>query len=104
MSNDPELLRLADAPAGNDKKAKEELKELFSSKIPELPKSKQFASKEDRDHIRKLWPAGHEAGIKRLQHFLAKVKTYIQEEQIHSSHGQLQPTLSIFRVRCHLCS
>lgn len=77
VSNDPELLSLVDTPAGNDKAAKTDLKKLFSSKIPELPESKQFASKADRDRIRKLWPAGHDAGIKRLQNFLGKkVKTY----------------------------
>jgi deoxyribodipyrimidine photo-lyase len=77
VSNEPELLSLADTPAGNNKTAKTDFKELFSSKIPQLPESKQFASTKDRDRIRKLWPAGHEAGIKRLQHFLdKKVKTY----------------------------
>lgn len=78
LSDDPELLNLVDTPGMNDKKAKStDLKELFSSEIPALPESKQFASTEDRDRIRKLWPAGHKAGIKRLQEFLKmKVKTY----------------------------
>lgn len=77
VSNDPELLSLVGMPAANDKKARTDLNELFSSEIPSLPESKQFASSKDRDRIRKLWPAGHEAGIKRLQQFLGKkVKTY----------------------------
>lgn len=77
VANDPELLSIADAPAANDKNAKTDLKDLFNSEIPTLPETKQFASTKDRDRIRKLWPAGHEAGIKRLQHFLGKkVKTY----------------------------
>ncbi|KAG8161205.1 hypothetical protein KVR01_009469 [Diaporthe batatas] len=77
VANDPELLSVVDTPEANDKAAKSDLKDLFSSTIPESPESKQFASTKDRDRIRKLWPAGHEAGIKRLQHFLSKkVKNY----------------------------
>ncbi|KAK2601405.1 hypothetical protein N8I77_010859 [Diaporthe amygdali] len=77
VSDDPKLLDLVDTPVANDEKAKTDLEELFSSKIPTLPASKQFASTEDRNRIRKLWPAGHEAGITRLQGFLKKkVKTY----------------------------
>lgn len=77
VANNPELLNVVDSPTANDKKAKTDLKDLFNSKIPALPESKQFESTKDRDRIRKLWPAGHDAGIKRLQHFLEKkVKNY----------------------------
>lgn len=77
VAKEPELLNLVDDPASNDKKAKTDLKELFKSKIPSLPDSKQFNSEKDRARIRKLWPAGHKAGMERLQHFLdKKVKNY----------------------------
>lgn len=66
----PELLELVAQPEGNDKKAKDEFKDLFDSKIPEVPEGKEFASKEEKERIRKLWPAGHSAAIERLQDFL----------------------------------
>lgn len=77
VADEPELLDTVDLPAANDKKVKADLKELFNIKIPQLPESKSFASDKDRNRIRKLWPAGHNAGMERLQHFLEKkVKTY----------------------------
>lgn len=41
----PELLDLVDLPAANDNKARAELRDLFQSEIPSLPKEKQFASR-----------------------------------------------------------
>lgn len=77
VAKEPELLHLVDEPTANDKKAKTELKDLFKSKFPSLPDSKQFDSEKDKTRIRKLWPAGHKAGMERLQHFLdKKVKNY----------------------------
>ncbi|CAK3777655.1 Deoxyribodipyrimidine photo-lyase [Lecanosticta acicola] len=72
-----ELLDVVPEPEGNDKAAKEELKGLFGSAIPEAPTEKAFTSKEERERIRKLWPAGHQAGMQRLEDFLdKKVKHY----------------------------
>lgn len=77
VSKKPDLLDVVDKPLANDKKAKTEFKDLFKCPIPSLPKEKQFASAEDKKRIRKLWPAGHQAGMDRLQHFLdKKVKDY----------------------------
>lgn len=70
--DDPSLLDLVPAPKGNDKSAAENFSDLFESKIPGLPESKQYSSKEEQQRIRKLWPAGHDAGIKRLHDFLDK--------------------------------
>lgn len=70
--DDPSLLDLVPAPTGNDKSAAKEFSDLFESKIPALPESKQYSSKEEQQRIRKLWPAGHDAGIKRLHDFLDK--------------------------------
>ena len=73
----PDLLNTYDAPSANDKSASSNLKELFDSKIPSLPSSKQFASKDEEKSIRGLWPAGHAAAFQRLEKFLkSKVKTY----------------------------
>jgi deoxyribodipyrimidine photo-lyase len=45
--------------------------------MPSLPENKDFVSDEERKRIRGLWPAGHEAGMDRLQHFLnEKVSDY----------------------------
>lgn len=66
----PELLDLVSPPEANDETAKETYKDLFETKMPETPKEKSFASNEERDRIRKLWPAGHDAAMERLQDFL----------------------------------
>ncbi|KAK3710204.1 hypothetical protein LTR37_010425 [Vermiconidia calcicola] len=75
--SNPSLLDIVPAPEANDKNAVQELCKLFESKIPDVPESKQFASQEERERLRKLWPAGHEAGMGRLSDFLdKKVKDY----------------------------
>ena len=76
--SDPSWFDTVSAPEANDKKP-DDLKALFDTKVPDLPESKQFASKEDRDRIRKLWPPGHDAGMERLSKFLdKKVKKYAE--------------------------
>lgn len=59
-------------PESNAKDAVQKLQDLFDSKIPNLPDSKQFASDEESDRIRSLWPPGHDAGMERLREFLHK--------------------------------
>lgn len=59
-------------PEANDASASKDLKALFDSKLPDLPESKKFASTEDQNRIRKLWPAGHAAAKDRLDNFLKK--------------------------------
>ncbi|KAL8849407.1 MAG: hypothetical protein Q9221_005645 [Calogaya cf. arnoldii] len=49
---------------------------LFNSPIPTAPSNKQFASDEERDRIRSLWPAGHSAGMARMDNF---IKNYIED-------------------------
>jgi deoxyribodipyrimidine photo-lyase len=79
VAKDPSLLDTVDAPVANDKSARTRFKDLFDQPIPKLPKAKQFASKEERDRIRKLWPAGHAAGMRRLQDFLDnKAQSYAE--------------------------
>lgn len=81
--DDPSLFDLVPAPKGNDKKAAKEFSDLFDSKIPSLPESKQFESKEEQQRIRKLWPAGHDAGIKRVHDFLdKKVAKYAENRSV----------------------
>lgn len=88
VAEEPEMLDLVDTPAANDKTAKTMMAELFNFKIPLLPASKQFASEKDQARIRKLWPAGHQAGIDRLQHFLAKqVKTYKRDRSFPAANN-----------------
>lgn len=86
VSEDPKLLDLADPPATNDKKVKTDFKDLFGSQIPSPPESKQFPSAKDQKRIRKLWPAGHRAGMDRLRHFLdKKVKNYKRDRSTPSA-------------------
>jgi len=70
VGENPSLLDELPEPEGNDAKAKEQFKHLFESQVPGLPESKKFGSDEDRDRIRGMWPAGTEAGMKRLRDFL----------------------------------
>ena len=70
--SDPSWFDTVPAPQENDENAAQEFKKLFDSKVPDLPESKQFASNQERDRLRKMWPAGHEAGMDRLAKFLDK--------------------------------
>jgi len=79
VADEPELVDTLPAPRANDKSIKsgDKTKKLFGSKLPGIPKSKEYASDEERQRLRKLWPPGHAAGIKRLHDFLdKKVDTY----------------------------
>ncbi|KAF2098377.1 deoxyribodipyrimidine photo-lyase [Rhizodiscina lignyota] len=72
VKDDPPLLDTVPEPKAIDASASEEFKSLFDSKVPSPPESKTFASKEEQNRIRKLWPPGHDAGIKRLDDFIGK--------------------------------
>ena len=73
IKEDSSPLDTCEAPKGNDKAAVEKLgQDLFKADIPSLPESKQFASEDEQQRLRKLWPAGHDAAINRLNHFLKK--------------------------------
>jgi deoxyribodipyrimidine photo-lyase len=68
---EPSLLDIVPPPEKNSKGARKELGDLFGSKIPEAPKEKSMA-KDDRDRIRKLWPASHDEAVKRMREFVSK--------------------------------
>ncbi|KAI9713963.1 MAG: hypothetical protein M1820_000693 [Bogoriella megaspora] len=72
LRDQPELLDVESLPEANGKSAIKEFKDLFDSEVPSLPESRQYPKHQNQKEIRKLWPAGHEAGIKRLEHFLTK--------------------------------
>ena len=79
VKDDPELLDTLPAPSKVDQKHTKDISSLFDSPIPKLPETKQFASNEEQDRIRKLWPAGHTAGIDRMQHFIDdKIEDYAE--------------------------
>lgn len=79
----PDLLETLELPQANEKSVKDKFKKLFDVDLPELPKDKQIATKEEKDRMRKLWPPGHEAGMERLDHFLKKkVKTYKENRSL----------------------
>ncbi|KAI1627765.1 deoxyribodipyrimidine photo-lyase [Exophiala viscosa] len=74
---DPSLFDTVPAPSKNSPQAQKDLKSYFNSKPPSPPAEKQFASEEERKRIRDLWPAGHDAAVKRLNHFLTeKIEDY----------------------------
>lgn len=76
VHKDPSLLDTV-APPSKQPGDKSAIKYLFDSKVPTPPKDKQFASKDEQNRIRKLWPAGHDAGMKRLNDFIQdKIEDY----------------------------
>ncbi|KAF2720360.1 hypothetical protein K431DRAFT_270784 [Polychaeton citri CBS 116435] len=79
--DDPSLFEdLKPAPEGNAPSAKKDFDGLFQSKVPDMPESKPFDSKEERERLRKMWPAGHQAGMERLKTFLdKKVENYVSD-------------------------
>jgi len=80
LAQEPELLDVCNPPASNEKSARDQFKDLFDSAVPELPENKRFNSDEEQVRIRGLWPAGHAAGMDRLEHFLKeKVPTYARD-------------------------
>jgi deoxyribodipyrimidine photo-lyase len=77
VKSDPSLLDTVPTPSKQPSSASKELKKHFDSKPPTPPPTKQFAKEEDKDRIRKLWPAGHAAGLKRWKTFLHdKIEDY----------------------------
>jgi deoxyribodipyrimidine photo-lyase len=70
VKNNPSLLDTVPAPSKNPNNSTNTLKPLFNSTLPPIPQSKQFPSKDDQTRIRALWPAGHDAGIQRMKHFI----------------------------------
>jgi deoxyribodipyrimidine photo-lyase len=70
VKKDSSLLDTVPAPSKNS--AASQVKDLLDSKAPTIPKEKQFSTKEEQDRIRKLWPAGHDAGLKRMKDFIQK--------------------------------
>lgn len=74
VRDDPSLLDTIPPPSKNVKSA--EVKG-GSHDLPPIPKNKQFDSDETKKRIRKLWPAGHEAGMQRLRLFINdKIEDY----------------------------
>jgi len=76
LKDDPSLLDLVSPPSKNESSAAKELKNLFDTPLPSIPESKQFASEDGRKGIRELWPAGHDAGMQRMDSFLKQIDNY----------------------------
>lgn len=72
VKNDPSLLDTAPPPTKNPSGSQKDLKSLFDSKVPTPPKENEFKDNKERERIRKLWPAGHDAGMQRMNEFIQK--------------------------------
>ena len=72
----PNLLDTVPPPSKVDSSVSKSVSSLFGSKIPEAPSNKRFASDDERSRIRGLWPAGHSAGLERMDKF---IKEYIED-------------------------
>lgn len=76
VKSNPSLL---DTVPGPSKQDSSQVSSLFDSPIPSPPENKRFASTDERDRIRKLWPAGHSAGLKRMDDFIKhKIEGYAE--------------------------
>ncbi|KAL1301591.1 hypothetical protein AAFC00_005822 [Neodothiora populina] len=96
LANDPSLLDLVPPPDGNDKKAVEKYNHLSEGELPKLPENKQFKDEDEKKKIRELWPAGHDAGMKRLEEFLNRIGDYAatRSQPAHDSTSRLSPYFS----------
>ncbi|KAF2462596.1 Cryptochrome/photolyase FAD-binding domain-containing protein, partial [Lindgomyces ingoldianus] len=76
VKGDPDLLKTVSRPTKNSSSASKELKGLFDSLVPRPAKDKLFPSEEDKNRVQKLWPVGHDAGMKRMDSFLKHIDNY----------------------------
>lgn len=93
----PSLLDTVPPPEGNEESAIKLLKPLFETKVPDLPESRKFSSEKEQGRIRKLWPPGNEAGMKRLAEFLDnKISDYavLRSEPAKDASSRLSPYFS----------
>ncbi len=70
VKENTQLLKTFSTPDANSKEQATLFAKFFDQKIPNLPQEKKFLSLKKRDDLRKLWPAGHDAGIKRMKNFI----------------------------------
>ncbi|KAL6720003.1 hypothetical protein ACLMJK_001924 [Lecanora helva] len=70
VKESPDLLDTVGPPEKNKNNPKVQ---GGSHEVPVVPENKKFDSEETKQRIRKLWPAGHEAGTERLKHFIYKM-------------------------------
>lgn len=104
VKRDPNLLNTVPAPSAIDSLASKEVSALFGSKLPDVPKGKQYKTEVERDRIRRLWPAGHEAGKKRMEHFINdKIEDYLatRSQPAADSTSRMSPYFSagVYSVR-----
>lgn len=76
LKENPDTLELARAPGKNTDNARETIKGLFDSDLPEIPYNKALSTSE-REHFKRLYPEGEGEARNRLSAFLAeKAKEY----------------------------
>lgn len=73
---DPNVLDPYPPPVKNNPSVTNELKQLFGFKLPHVAQDQQFTSRQDMKCIRELWPPGHDAGMNRMDCFLAQIDNY----------------------------
>lgn len=97
VKKNPVLLNTVTVPSANDSSASKELSALFDSEVPGMANVRQFKSDEERNRKRKLWPAGHEAGMKRMDEFIKyKIEDYAatRSQPAADSTSRMSPYLS----------
>ncbi|KAF2202242.1 Cryptochrome/photolyase FAD-binding domain-containing protein [Delitschia confertaspora ATCC 74209] len=76
VKHNPELLDMVPPPEKNDPSVLPQIQSLFGSEVPKPHRDNEFASPEDKARIRNLWPAGHAAGLQRMESFLQQIDRY----------------------------
>lgn len=76
VSSSPSLLDTVGAPSKNPSSANNDLFKLVDPKVPSPPPNKRFVNDDERKRIRKIWLAGHEAGMKCMTSFLSSIDEY----------------------------
>lgn len=80
ISSNPSLLDTVNPPKANTTASASAVKDLYEQEIPDISDALQQKPDLDREHFRKLWPAGRNAATQRLEHFLKnKVGNYASD-------------------------
>ena len=68
LMSKPSLLNLFDPPEKNPSNTRQQLLDLFDSRVPQVPENKKLSG-EEKKRFQSMWPAGEGAALERLKKF-----------------------------------
>lgn len=110
LHSNPKQLDLFDAPSKNPMSAREALKHLFKSEIPEAPENRKLTA-EEKKRFRSMWPPGEHEAHERLERFLKEKANDYKDKRnfpagnntavlsVHFASGTLSARTAISRAR-----